>query len=139
MKTPLRRQSVLSRGQLAAMSGVNSETIRYYETVNLMPEPQRSPGGHRVYDQAHLKRLCFIKRCRQLGFALKEIRELLELVDGGHYTCAGIRDHTTRHLNDVDAKIRDLLSMQRTLQRMIAQCDGGLVPKCPIVDELSAT
>ena len=126
----------LSRGMLAKRTGVNLETVRYYEKIALMPEPLRSAGGHRVYGPLDLRRLLFIKRCRDLGFTLQETRELLELVDGGDYTCAEIRDRTSSHLHDVDAKIRDLSKMRGTLRKMVAKCDGGLVPECPIVDDL---
>ena len=128
----------LSRGSLASKTGVNSETIRYYEKIDLMPDPARSAGGHRIYDQSHLKRLFFIRRSRELGFTLQEIRELLELVDGGDYTCAEIRDRTTTHLADVTKKITDLQKIQSTLESMASKCNGGLVPSCQIVDELYA-
>ncbi len=133
MKT---RQMRMSRGELANQTGVNSETIRYYEKIALMPNPARSAGGHRLYGQPHLKRLSFIRRSRELGFTLQEIRELLQLVDGGDYTCAEVRDRTVVHLDDVSRKIRDLQKMQRTLKSMASKCDGGLVPDCPIVDAL---
>jgi len=133
MKT---RQMRMLRGELANQTGVNSETIRYYEKIALMPNPARSAGGHRLYDQSHLKRLSFIRRSRGLGFTLQEIRELLQLVDGGDYTCAEVRDRTVVHLDDVSRKIRDLQKMQRTLKSMASKCDGGLVPDCPIVDAL---
>jgi len=126
----------MSRGPLAKQTGVNIETIRYYEKIGLMPDPARSSGGHRIYDQPQMKRLSFIRRSRELGFTLHEIRELLELVDGGDYTCAEVRDRTLRHLNDVALKICDLQKMQSTLKSMASKCDGGLVPECPIVDAL---
>mgnify|MGYP001824766516 CR=1 FL=1 len=126
----------LSRGALAMQSGVNSETIRYYEKIGLMPDPIRSSGGHRIYEQPHLKRLSFIRRTRELGFTLEEVRGLLGLVDGGDYTCAEVRNRTLSHLDDVAQRIRDLQKMQRTLKSMAAKCDGGLVPDCPIVDAL---
>ena len=130
------KAKVLSRGKLSKKTGVNSETIRYYEKIKLMPDPLRSSSGYRIYDDAHSKRLSFIKRCRELGFTLKEIATLLKLVDGGEYTCAEIRDHTTNHLDDVEDKIRDLRKMQGTLRKMVSECEGGSVPKCPIVDAL---
>ena len=130
---------ILSRGLLSKKTGVNSETIRYYEKVRLMPEPLRSANGYRVYDDSHLKRLSFIRRCRELGFTLKEIAALLGLVDGGSYTCAEIRDHTKAHLKDVDEKIRDLQKMRQTLRTMISECEGDLVPECPIIESLFAS
>ena len=132
------RKISLSRGSLSAKTSVNSETIRYYEKIGLMPSPCRGAGGHRIYYQPHVKRLFFIRRSRELGFTLKEIRQLLELVDGGEYTCAEIRSHTTTHLGEVTRKISDLQKIQRTLENMTSKCDGGLVPSCPIVDELYA-
>lgn len=130
------RQVNMSRGSLARRTGVNSETIRYYEKIGLMPDPTRSSGGHRIYGQEHVKRLSFVRRSRELGFSLQEIRELLELVDGGDYTCAEVRDRTLAHLEAIAEKIRDLRKMQRTLKTMASTCDGGLVPECPIVDAL---
>ncbi len=130
------RKSGLLRGVLAKQSGVNGETIRYYEKIGLMPDPIRSEGGHRLYNDTHLRRLLFIRRCRELGFTLEEIRGLLELVDEGDYTCAEVRERTIVHLDDVRQKIRDLQKMQRTLKIMVSQCDGGLVPECPIIDTL---
>ena len=126
----------LSRGSLSKRTGVNSETIRYYEKIGLMPPPSRSSGGHRVYGQSDLKRLSFIRRSRELGFTLRETRDLLELVDGGQYTCAEVRDRTISHLADVTQKIRDLRKIRETLKTMASKCDGGSVPDCPIVDEL---
>ena len=126
----------LSRGSLSTKTGVNIETIRYYEKIGLMPDPVRSAGGHRIYGHSHLKRLSFIRRSRELGFTLQEIRELLELVDGGDYTCADVREKTVNHLTHVANKIRDLKKMQSTLKTMASKCDGGLVPDCPIVDAL---
>ncbi len=136
VKFMVSKKTGLSRGILAKQSGVNSETIRYYEKIGLMPDPIRSEGGHRLYNDTHLRRLLFIRRCRELGFTLEEIRGLLELVDEGDYTCAEVRERTIVHLDDVRQKIRDLQKMQRTLKIMVSQCDGGLVPECPIIDTL---
>ena len=115
---------------------MNIETIRYYEKIGLMPDPARSPGGHRVYNESQLKRLFFIRRSRELGFTIQETRELLELVDGGNYTCAEVRDRTTSHLADITTKIDDLRKIQHTLKAMASMCDGGLVPECPVIDAL---
>ncbi len=128
----------LSSGALARQAGVNIETIRYYEKIELMPEPIRADNGYRVYGETGLKRLSFIRRCRELGFSLDEVRGLLGLVDGGDYTCAEVRDLSIVRLGDVRQKIRDLRKMERTLKEMVSQCDGGLVPECPVVDRLYA-
>ncbi len=130
--------SEYSRGGLSSETGVNIETIRYYEKIGLMPDPARSPGGHRVYSRAHLKRLFFIRRSRELGFTLREVGELLDLVDGGRYTCDQIRDRAVVHLDEVAEKIHDLQRMQRTLSELVSKCKGDLAPECPIVDTLFA-
>jgi MerR family mercuric resistance operon transcriptional regulator len=126
----------LTIGRLAESSGVKLETIRYYERIGLMPEPHRTDGGHRLYDLAHMKRLGFIRRSRELGFSLSETRALLGLVDGGDYSCAEVRDLTLRHLADVRGKIADLRRLERSLRNMVAQCGGEIVPKCPVIDDL---
>ncbi len=126
----------LTRGVVSKLTGCNIETIRYYERVGLMPDPARSEGGHRIYSQDQVRRLMFIRRCRELGFTVEQIRELLRLVDGGDYTCAEVRVITIDHLDDVGRKIADLRKIQTTLRDMAAECDGGDVPECPIVDVL---
>tara|TARA_R110002074_G_scaffold271959_3_gene443607 strand:+ start:346 stop:753 length:408 start_codon:yes stop_codon:yes gene_type:complete len=128
----------ITRGVLAEKSGVNIETIRYYEKIALMPNPLRSDGGHRIYNKVHLKRLQFIRRCRELGFTLQDIRELLNIVDDKTYTCDDVKNRTIAHLNDIKQKIRDLKKIEKTLKSFVSECDGGLKPKCPIIDTLFA-
>ncbi len=123
-------------GEMSRRTGVNIETIRYYERIGIMPRPDRTQGGHRAYDADQLKRLAFIRRSRELGFSLGEIRALLDLVDAGAATCAEVHQMTTRHLADVRRKIADLRRMERVLKDMAAQCSGGEVPECPIIDTL---
>jgi len=126
----------LSRGTLAQRSGVNSETIRYYETISLLPKPDRSAGGHRVYREADLQRLTFIRRCREMGFSLKEIRGLLSLVDGEQVSCKQVKNVADEHLMDIRAKISDLKKIERTLSTLSASCSGKEVPECPIIEAL---
>ena len=121
---------------LAKLARVNFETVRYYENAGLMPKPPRSEGGHRIYDESHTKRLSFIRRCRELGFNLDEIRGLLSLVDGGDYTCAEVLERTEVHIEDIKVKIRDLQKMRRTLMEMAKSCSGRDVPECPIIETL---
>jgi MerR family mercuric resistance operon transcriptional regulator len=125
-----------SRGALASKSGVNAETIRYYEKVALMPEPRRTEGGHRVYEERHLQRLHFIRRCREIGFTVDEIRELLSLVDGEQVSCERVKHIADDHLRDIRAKIADLKKMEKTLREMSAKCSGEDVPYCPIIEVL---
>lgn len=129
-------QAGYSIGQVAERTGVNLETIRYYERIGLMPAPPRTQGGRRVYDRTHLKRLGFVRRSRQLGFSIEEVRTLLRLVDGGNYTCAEVRDITLEHSVEVRRKIADLRRLDRSLREMAAKCTGDTVPECPIVDVL---
>jgi len=126
----------LSIGGLSALTECNIETIRYYERIGLIQAPPRTEGRHRSYDGADSRRLAFIRRCRELGFSIKEIRALLGLVDGGDYTCGEVRDLTLRHVEDVRRKIADLRKLERTLGGIAAGCDGGQVPDCPIIDAL---
>ncbi len=126
----------MRRGELAQRSGCNIETVRFYEKQGLLPPPPRTTGGHRDYDAEHLKRLTFIRRSRELGFTLDNVRSLLTLVDGSHWTCAEVRAMTLEHLADVRRKIVDLEKLAQILEDMAAHCDGGAVPECPIIDAL---
>lgn len=129
----------LSIGQVSRATGVNIETIRYYERIGILPEPARTQGRHRLYEASHVGRLKFIKRSRTLGFSLEEIRGLLHLVDGAKFTCAEVNEITVAHLSDIRAKITDLRRMEKVLQQMTAQCALGKVPGCPIIDALGDT
>ncbi|MCL4113358.1 UNVERIFIED_CONTAM: hypothetical protein GTU68_027546 [Idotea baltica] len=125
-----------SRGQLANVTGVKGETIRYYEKCGLLDAPARSTGGHRIYTQDHEARLKCIRRCRELGFAISEINELLGLSDAREQTCDQVRQKTATHLDDVRDKIKDLKKMERTLQGLIGQCENNTARSCPIIETL---
>ena len=130
------REKYFSRGSLAKRSGVNSETIRYYEKISLMREPGRSAGGHRVYHEDDLHRLCFIRRCREMGFSLEEIRGLLSLVDGEQVSCKRVKNIADTHIQNIREKIADLKKIERTLSKLSADCSGEEVPECPIIEAL---
>src|SRR5690348_5679040 len=98
------RDQFLTRGALAARIGCNIETIRYYEQIRLLPPPPRTEGGHRLYGQDLLKRLNFIRRSRELGFTLEEIRGLLRMVDGHKYTCSQVKALALDHERDIQRK-----------------------------------
>ncbi len=123
-------------GKVSRRTGVNIETIRYYERIGVMPKPLRTEGGHRTYGADEIRRLAFVKRSRELGFSLAEVRALLGLVDTGAYTCAEVHEMTMRHLATVREKVADLRAMERVLKNMAAECSRGDVPDCPIVDSL---
>ena len=126
-------------GPLSEKTGCNIETIRYYERIGMMPKPPRTAGGHRVYREEHLKRLTFIRRSRELGFTLDQVRNLLLLVDGDVFTCDEVKTMTLEHTDKVHRKINDLKKLERVLKDMVAQCDRGDVPDCPVIDALFQT
>ena len=126
----------LGIGALSEQTSCNIETIRYYEREGLLPNPPRTEGGHRVYNEEHLKRLTFIRRSRELGFTLEEVRGLLKMVDGEHYTCAEVKSLILEHLTDVRGKLADLKKLERVLKQLADRCTGDEAPNCPIVEAL---
>ena len=126
----------LSIGVLSKRSGVNIETIRYYEKIGVMPSPARSAGGYRIYGVEHVRRLHFVRRGRELGFSLDELRGLLHLVDGHSYTCSEVHALTVGHLADIRQKIADLQRLEGVMTDMAARCRADQVPECPIIDAL---
>ena len=122
-------------GDVSRLTGVNIETIRYYEKIKMLPPPPRTKSGRRVYGRAEVRRLSFIRRARELGFTLDEVRALLRLVERG-YSCGEVRDLTRHHLAEVSQKIADLRRIERLLRKTSEQCAGGKVPECPIIDVL---
>jgi len=132
----------LTIGALSQLTGVNIETIRYYERIHLMGEPPRTRGGHRCYDEEHVKRLNFIRRARALGFGVQDIRTLFMLAERGHASCAEVRDVAATHLADVRAKREDLARLEKVLTETIEQCDarcsGASVPLCPVLEVLES-
>lgn len=126
----------MTRGVIAKRTGVNIETVRYYERIGLLPAPPRSEGGHRIYDEDLVRRLHFIRRSRELGFTLDEVRGLLRLVDGGDYTCGEVEALTSAHLGEVRRKLADLKRLEKVLREMVAGCKGGEVPECPVIEAL---
>ncbi len=123
-------------GQMSRLTGVNIETIRYYERIGILPAPDRTAGGNRQYNQDQLKRLFFIRRARGLGFSLEEIRGLFEMVDRKDFTCGEVHDLTVDHLASVRAKIKHLKKLEKALVGMVTECSRGDVPDCPILDTL---
>ena len=126
----------IRRGDLARATGCNLETIRYYEKIGIMPDPPRSTKGYRSYDDAHVKRLKFVMRSRDLGFSLEEVRGLLGLVDDRSRTCAEVQIIAEEHLTDVRAKIADLQRIEHVLSDTVARCTGDAVPECAVIDAL---
>jgi MerR family transcriptional regulator, mercuric resistance operon regulatory protein len=125
-------------GELSRRTGVNIETIRYYEKIKMFQSPRRTEGGHRVYGPSETRVLAFIRRSRELGFTLDEIRALLDLGGPGHATCADVRKVAMAHLDDIRAKVSDLRKLERLLSKTIARCSGNRVPDCPVLDILDS-
>jgi MerR family mercuric resistance operon transcriptional regulator len=123
-------------GELSRRTGVHIETIRYYEKIKMLPAPPRTAGGRRVYGPVETRTLAFIRRARELGFTLDEIRALLDLGGPGKATCSEVCAIATRHLEDIRSKIVDLRKLERLLSGTIAQCSGAAVPECAVLDAL---
>ena len=121
---------------MARATGCNLETIRYYEKIGIMPDPPRNTKGYRSYDDAHVRRLKFVMRSRDLGFTLEEVRGLLGLVDEQSRTCAEVQVIAEDHLTDVRAKIADLKRIERVLSDTVARCTGDAAPECAVIDAL---
>ncbi len=127
----------LTIGHLAKQAGVNLETVRYYERRDLLPRPPRSASGYRLFPVEAARRLRFIRRAQELGFSLKEIRELLSLRVSRTTRSADIRARAEAKVADIEAKIRSLESMKKTLRKLTRICDGcAPMAECPILESL---
>jgi MerR family mercuric resistance operon transcriptional regulator len=123
-------------GELARRSGVNIETIRYYERVNLLPRPPRTASGRRLFGMSELRILVFIRRARELGFSLDEVRALLRLGEPGKASCREVREVASHHLHDIRSKLTDLKKLEGLLASTISRCSGRVAPECPVLDIL---
>jgi MerR family mercuric resistance operon transcriptional regulator len=125
-------------GELSRRTGVNIETIRYYEHIKILPAPPRSVSGRRLYGPVATRTLTFIRRSRELGFTLDQVRALLALSEkNGEAACPEARELAARHLAEVRAKLADLREMERILADAVRRCDQGEAPGCPLIDALS--
>ena len=131
----------LKIGTLAERTGTNAPTIRYYEEIGLLRSADRQSGGQRVYGDADVKRLSFIRRCREFGFSIDQVRALVALVQDPQSSCMHARDLAQEHLADVQRKLAELKALERSLAAFVASCDascaGGPGPDCVILDDLS--
>ncbi|MGF6308076.1 MerR family mercuric resistance operon transcriptional regulator [Bradyrhizobium sp. i1.8.4] len=130
------RADGMTIGQISELTGVNIETIRYYEKIRLLPPPPRAANGRRVYGPHESRVLAFVRRSRELGFSLDEIRALLRLGGPDKASCREVRDIATLHLDDIRAKISDLRKLERLLATTVARCSGTTAPECPVLDIL---
>jgi MerR family mercuric resistance operon transcriptional regulator len=133
--TPSRADG-LTIGTLSELTGVNIETIRYYERTKVLPAPPRTASGRRMYQAADVRTLAFLRRARELGFSLDEVRALLRLGGPAKASCREVRRIASHHLNEIRAKISDLRKLERLLAKTVAQCTGTTAPDCPVIDIL---
>ena len=124
-------------GVASAMSGVNIETIRYYEREGVVPRAPRTPTGRRLYGDEDIARLRFVKRCRDLGFSIPDIRTLLDLSAGNDAPCADVKALGERHLRGVRRKLDELGNLERALAELVKRCDAGRID-CPMLKRLLA-
>jgi len=130
------RAGGLTIGKLSRLTGVNIETIRYYEKIKILPVPSRAENGRRLYGPMERRILAFVRRSRELGFSLDEIRAVLRLGGPSNAGCGEVRDIAARHLGDIRAKIGDLRKLERLLANTVARCSGTMTPECPVLEIL---
>ncbi len=132
----------LTIGALSSQTHCTVPTIRYYEQIGLLPRPERASNGHRYYRGEDLKRLAFIKRCRDFGFSIDQVRELAGLFEDGDRACVEVRDLAQVHLDQVRAKLEELRQLEASLADFVcgcnAVCNGGLTKDCVILDDLAS-
>lgn len=122
--------------EAARKAGMSSKMIRHYESLDLIPSPARGDNGYRYYGSEDIHRLRFIARARGLGFSLDQIRRLLDLWDDPSRSSAAVKSLAHEHLNDIEARIRELEAMRATLKHLVKHCHGDDRPSCPIIETL---
>src|SRR5216684_6700580 len=133
MKAP----TAIAIGQLAKATSTKTETIRYYERIGLLRAPDRTRANYRSYAGEHVQSLRFIRRARELGFSIEDVRELLDLAGHRESPCSGIDQIAARHLAMIEGEIATLKRLRRELRDTLAACAGGLVAECRVVQALS--
>lgn len=128
---------VLTIGDLSKATATKVETIRYYERIGLLAAPDRTSGNYRAYKKSDLDRLSFIRRARDLGFGLEQVRELLGLSDQKQRSCEAVDVIARDHLADVDRKLADLKALRRELDSIIRHCGCGTIAECRIIEALA--
>ena len=124
-------------GEAAALSGVSAKMIRHYESIDLIPPAGRSIAGYRLYSDNDVHRLRFIKRSRSLGFSIKQIETLLGLWDNRSRESVEVKRLALAHAEELAGKIREMQTMQRTLEELARRCHGDHRPDCPILEDLA--
>ena len=124
-------------GELARATGTPIETIRYYERIGLLPEPDRTAANYRSYGAGHRARLAFVRHSRDLGFTIEEVRSLLGLSDDPERDCGEADRIASRHLAQVEDKIAQLTLLRAELTRIVGRCRGGVAADCRVIEALS--
>ena len=132
-----RRAGLRNIGDASRASGVSAKMIRHYESLGLLPEPQRTAAGYRIFDDTDVHTLRFIRRARDLGFPMKEVERLLGLWRNRRRASADVRKVAQQHIADLDRRIGELQEMRRTLEHLVHHCRGDQRPECPILDDLA--
>lgn len=135
-------QARLTIGVLAAQTACTVPTIRYYEQIGLLPRPERAANGHRYYRLVDLKRLSFIKHCRDFGFPIDQVRNLTRLFEDGDRACVEVRDLAQIQLDQVRRRLGEMRQLEQSLEAVVASCDeaccGGLTKDCVIIEDMSS-
>ncbi len=129
--------ATVSIGDAARRSGVKVPTIRYYESIGLLPATDRTNSGRRSFGTDELRRLAFIRHARELGFEIEDIRELLALSDEPQQSCERADEVSRRHLAKIDRRLRSLKRLRKELARMCSECRGGRIADCRVIEILA--
>lgn len=124
-------------GDASRLTGVSPKMIRHYEGLGLLPPPPRTDSGYRLYDEAALHTLHFIRRARDLGFGMADIAQLLDLWRNRRRASATVKKLATGHIEALQRRIDELEAMKRTLSRLARECQGNERSACPILDDLA--
>lgn len=127
----------LAIGELGRRTGTKVETVRYYEKIGLLAPPRRTRGNYRAYSENDLARLSFVRRTRDLGFSIDQVRTLLSLADDESRDCATIDGIASAHLEEIDRKLADLAALRREIAALVVSCEGGTVGQCRILEALA--
>ena len=131
--------SPVNIGIAAERSGVSAKMVRHYESLGLLSAVQRTDSGYRQYGEADVHTLRFIKRCRDLGFSMAEIAELVGLWQNRRRASSSVKRIAQKHVDELTQRIEAMQSMQRTLSSLLQCCQGNERPDCPILDDLAGT
>lgn len=132
------KKTLMKIGELASLSSLSVDTIRFYEKQGLIPPPQRTDTNYRMYDADTPRRLIFIRKARDLGFTLQEIGQLLALSEDGHAGAGDVKERAQAKLGDLDRKIAEMQEMRRSLEKLVKACSGsGPRRTCPILAALA--